>query len=58
MPESEAKKAWMKANTTVITVKFNHNTEQELLDYLRAGKPATIIKAALREYMKNHSEEE
>ena len=36
MPESEAKKAWMKANTTVITVKFNHNTEQELLDYLLA----------------------
>ena len=58
MPESEAKKAWMKANTTVITVKFNHNTEQDLLDYLRSGKPATIIKAALREYMKNHSEEE
>ena len=57
MPESEAKKRWMKENTTVITVKFTHNTEQDLIDYLRKGKPATILKAALREYMKNHEEE-
>lgn len=57
MPESEAKKAWMRANTTVITVKFNHNTEQEMLDFLRAGKPATIIKTALKEYMQNHQAE-
>lgn len=56
MPESEAKKKWMKENTTVITVKFMHNTEKELLDYLKAGKPATILKAALREYMENHKD--
>lgn len=56
MPESEAKKKWMKENTTVITVKFTHSTEQELLDFLRSGKPATILKAALREYMENHKD--
>lgn len=54
MPESEAKKTWMKQNTTVISVKFTHNTEQDLLDYLRRGKPASILKAALREYIANH----
>ena len=54
MPESEAKKAWMKANTTVVSVKFNHNTEQFFLDYLKDKPSATIIKAALREYMQTH----
>lgn len=58
MPESEAKKEWMRKNTTVVTVKFNHKTEHLMLDYLRAGKPATIIKAALREYMANHPSDE
>ena len=58
MPESEAKKAWMKKNTTVVSVKFNHNTESDLLRYLEGKPAATIFKLALREYIKNHSEED
>lgn len=47
MPESKAKKAWMRANTTVITVKFTHSTEQRYLDFLKGKKAATTIKKAL-----------
>ena len=54
MPESAAKKKWMRENTTVITVKFTHNTEKDLLDFLSDKPKATIIKEALREYMANH----
>lgn len=51
MATSEAKKKWMNENTTVITVKFTHNTEQDLLDFLKDKPKATTIKAALRAYM-------
>ena len=57
MPESEAKKKWMRENTVVITAKFSRNTEQDLLDYLEGKQKATIIKVALREYMENHPNE-
>ena len=57
MPESEAKKAWMKKNTTVVSVKFNHNTESDLLRYLEGKPAATIFKLALREYIENHKED-
>jgi len=54
MATRESKKNWMNENTTVITVRFTHNTEQDLLDYLKTRPKATTIKAALREYMENH----
>jgi len=54
MATRESKKNWMNENTTVITVRFTHNTEQDLLDYLKDRPKATTIKAALREYMENH----
>lgn len=56
-PESEAKKAWMRANTTVVSVKFTHNTEKDMLDFLQGKQTATVIKAALREYMERHDNE-
>ena len=54
MPESEAKKKWMRENTVVCSVKFNKNTEQDLLAYLEGKPTATVFKQALREYMENH----
>lgn len=57
MSTSDAKKAWMEKNTTVLTVRFTHNTEQYLLDYLSDKPIATTIKNALKEYMQNHPDE-
>lgn len=34
MPDSEAKKAWIKANTTTIATKFNNRTDADILAYL------------------------
>lgn len=54
--DSEAKRKWTKENTTSYTVRLNHNQDKELLQFM-SGKPgAATIKAALREYMKNHPE--
>ena len=54
MPDSTAKKEWMKANTTMVTVKMTNKGDADLLRYLDGKAKATVIKAALREYMKNH----
>lgn len=56
MPDSEAKKRWMKENTVQIGLKLNKNTDGDILDYL-AGKPKqTEIKRILREYIRNANE--
>ena len=54
MPDSEAKKEWMRANTTMVTVKMTNKGDADILRYLDGKAKATVIKAALREYMKNH----
>lgn len=58
MPDSEAKKAWMKENSRYFAIKVMRRTEDDLLKFLeRQGKPATAIKKAIREYIANHPEE-
>lgn len=57
MPDSEAKKEWMKANTTMVTVKMLNKSDADILEYLKDKAKATVIKAALREYIENHREE-
>ena len=54
MPDSTAKKEWMKANTTMVTVKMTNKGDADLLRYLDGKAKATVIKAALREYMERH----
>ena len=55
MPDSEAKKRWMAENTTVIRVKLNHNTDKDIMEYIKGvASIAGLIKVAIREYMKNH----
>ena len=54
MTDSIAKKRWMKENTTIIAAKLNNRGDKDILDYLSDKATATIIKAAIREYMVNH----
>ena len=56
-PESEAKKAWMREHTTMVTVKMVNKSDADILEFLQGKAKATIIKAALREYMENHKGE-
>lgn len=48
MPESEAKKKWMKENTTFIGLKLNHNTDSDILEALQGKQKQTEIKRLLR----------
>ena len=48
MPESEAKKAWMKEHTTFVGLKLNHNTDFDILDALQGKQKQTEIKRLLR----------
>ena len=57
MPESEAKKNWMRENTKVISIKMMNKSDHDLLEYLSDKPMATVIKAALREYIENHKED-
>jgi len=58
MTESAKKKAWMRANTTMVTVKMLNKGDADLIAYLEGKQKATVIKAALREYMANHAGKE
>lgn len=57
MPDSKAKTKWMRDNSTNLTIKFMHKSDADILEYLDGKSKATIIKAAIREYMANHKEE-
>lgn len=52
MPDSEAKKKWKAANTRRVVMDLNHNTDNDLIQYLdcQTSKQGTI-KQALREKM-------
>ena len=54
---NKQKAAWDKENTTMIAIKLQNNTDAEILAYLTGEKRQTIIKAALKEYIKNHPKE-
>lgn len=58
MYESEAKRKWQKENTVFIGVKLQKSTDADILAFLQGKPNQTTIKLALREYMKNHKEEE
>ena len=53
MPDSEAKKKWIKENTKLIIMK---RTEADLLEYLEDKPTATVFKNALRYYMAHEDE--
>ena len=56
MPDSEAKKKWMKENSKIVPIKFMKRTESDILEYLEDKPTATVIKKALRYYMTHEDE--
>ena len=56
MPDSEAKKRWMKENTKIISFKVMNKSDADIIEYLKTVPVATTIKAALREYIENHKD--
>ena len=64
MYESEAKRKWQKENTVFIGVKLQKgDTDKDILSFLQEQKEKgtgyqTTIKKAIREYIKNHREDD
>lgn len=58
MPDKTSKKKWDKENVLFVTTKLFASTDKDIRDYLEGKSRSTIIKLALREYMKNHPKEE
>ena len=48
MPDSEAKKAWIKTNTDFIGLKLNHNTDKDIIKALEGKAKQTEIKRLIR----------
>jgi len=48
---------WDKKNAIMTSVKLLRSTDADILQFLDGKQKQTIIKKALREYMKNHPEE-
>ena len=56
IPDSEAKKKWIKENTTFIGLKLNHNTDSDILAALDPKKPKqTQVKKLIRNAIKANS---
>ena len=55
---SAAKQNWMKENSKVFGVRVMKTTEKDIWDYLQDKEASTVFKAALREYMENHPEDD
>lgn len=58
MAEPKSQKRWMKENSKMVTVKLMNKGDADLIAYLDGKAKATVIKAALREYIQNYSREE
>lgn len=46
--ETEARKAWVKDNTTFIGIRLNHNTDKDILTALDGKQKQTEIKRLIR----------
>ena len=62
MPDSDAKKKWVKENVLKVTFKLfreigSNGNDQEIIDFLSDKNKSEVIKAALREYIANHKGE-
>lgn len=58
MAEPKSQKRWMKENSKMVTVKLMNKGDADLITFLDGKAKATVIKAALWEYIQNHSREE
>lgn len=48
MADSQAKRDWVKANTTTFTLKLNHNTDADIIAALDGKQRQTEVKRLLR----------
>ena len=55
MPESEARKRWIKENKQFYGFRCHKTYDKDIVEYLEGKEYAKVIKAALREYIANHS---
>lgn len=61
MADSQAKRDWMKANTTMITMKLNHRTDADILKHLskldnKNGYIKSLIRADIEKAGKKEEE--
>lgn len=52
MSDSQAKRDWIKQNTTFIGLKFNNKTDSDILEALDGKQKQTEIKRLIREGLK------
>lgn len=55
--QSQAKSDWMKENRKMFGVCVMKRTEADIYEYLQGKEASTVFKAALREYMERHKNE-
>ena len=56
MPEPAAHAAWQKENTVKLSLRFQKGTDSDIIQFLEGKPRQATIKAALREFMKNHED--
>ena len=59
MPDSEAKRKWMKENAIIFSIKLMKRSEADIVNYVeenlaRGIGKNTLFKMAMREYIANH----
>lgn len=52
--QRKAQYNWQKKGTVLIAARLQRKADADIVEYLEDKPNATIIKAALREYMANH----
>ena len=55
--QRKAQAKWQKKATVMIGMRLQRSTDADIIAYLDGESKQTIIKLALREYMKNHPKE-
>ena len=53
--QRKAQYAWQKKGTVMIAARLQRKADADIIEYLEDKPNATIIKAAIREYIKNHA---
>ena len=56
MPDSPAKKKWLKENSKAVTFRLMIKGDADIIEFLETVPTATTIKLALREYIANHAQ--
>ena len=55
--QRKAQYNWQKKGTVIVAARLQRKADADIVEYLEDKPNATIIKAALREYMANHKDD-